>query len=115
MRKTIFLLTALSLVLIWAATPAVAEEEAEGQAIFMASKCNICHGIESLEIEPKSTKIQGGDLSDTGNAHDAEWLAQFLKKEVDLEGDKHKSTWKGTDEDLGKLADWLASLKKAEG
>ena len=89
------------------------QDEASGQDLFVENKCNQCHPVESAEIERTSTsdKMKGMDLSDTGNRHDVEWLVKFLKKEIEREGDLHKKSFKGTDEDAQKIAAWLATLK----
>jgi cytochrome c2 len=89
--------------------------DAPGKTVFMAQKCNMCHSIESLQIErtSKSEKMAGPDLSNVGGAHLAPWITQYLTKEVaNSEGKKHGKDWKGTDDELKQLADWLATLKK---
>jgi cytochrome c2 len=86
-----------------------------GKTAFTALKCNMCHSIDSQGIArtSKSEKMAGPDLSNVGGAHLAPWIVQFLKKEVaNSEGKKHGKEWKGTDEQLKQLSDWLATLKK---
>ena len=87
--------------------------EDAGKQAFLDAKCNMCHSIESLEIErtSKSDKMKGADLSNVGAERDAEWLVKYIKKEVQLNDEDHKKTWKGSDEDLQKIADWMATLK----
>jgi mono/diheme cytochrome c family protein len=96
--------------------PAAAGGTAEpGQEIFLAQKCNFCHGIESRGIAAKSPKAEGGDLSAVGDEHDAAWITKLLQKEVDNDqGEEHKKGFKGSDEDLETLANWLASLTAGE-
>jgi mono/diheme cytochrome c family protein len=97
------------------AVPAAqAAADPPGKAVFMAQKCNMCHGIESQQIArtSKSESMKGPDLSNVGGAHLAPWIVQFLKKEVAAtSGKKHGKEWKGTDAELQQLADWLATLK----
>lgn len=92
---------------------ALTAEENAGQQVFLDNKCHMCHSVESLEIERTSTseKMQAADLSNVGAEHDAAWLAKYIKKEVQLDEEDHKKTWKGSDEELKAVADWLATLK----
>jgi len=93
-------------------TPAYAEDADAGQEIFLAQKCNTCHGVEAVGIEAKikSEKMMGPDLTKVATERDAEWLAQYLKKEVDLDGKKHSKAFTGSDEELQALIDWFESL-----
>lgn len=95
---------------------AVAEEEGglDGQEIFMAQNCNMCHAVSSAGIEAKTTseKMKGPDL--VGIDKDAEWLAQYLKKEVEMNDGLHKKEFKGSDEELQALIDWLLEQRPAE-
>lgn len=102
------------------ATPAASAEEAgempDGCTAFKEAKCDMCHSIETLGIERTSTsdKMMAADLSDVGDKHDAAWIVAYLKKEETLDDEEHKKTFKGTDEEAQKIADWLATLKMAE-
>ena len=89
-----------------------AADDAAAQKLFVDKKCNTCHSIESAKIEKKMASSKAPDLSDVGSTRNAEWISKWLKKEVDLEGKKHPSTWSGTPEELKTLSDWLGSLKK---
>jgi mono/diheme cytochrome c family protein len=84
-----------------------------GQKAFTDANCNRCHDVESKDISAtiSSEKMKGPDLSKIGAEKDAEWITQFVKKEVQLDGKNHRMAWKGSDEDLKTIADWLASLK----
>ena len=57
-------------------TPAFAEDADAGQEIFLAQKCNTCHGVEAVGIEAKvkSEKMMGPDLTNVATERDAEWL-----------------------------------------
>lgn len=85
--------------------PAAAED---GKEIFLAQKCNLCHAVSSADIEAKTTneKLKGPDLSTTPE-RDAAWLSAYLKQEEMLEDEKHKKVFKGSDEELQALIDWL--------
>jgi cytochrome c553 len=103
-------------VTVLAPTVAQGAEVGVGQEAFVANKCNMCHSIESLGIERTSTsdKMKASDLSTVGDTVDAEWVVGFLKKELEREGELHKRTFKGTDEQMQAIAEWLPTLKSAE-
>ena len=125
MRKLTDLVTLLAIlglpVLLAFTLPLLAPQAARadagampGKEVFVAQKCNLCHSIESQAIErkSKSEKTKGPDLSDIGKDHDAAWITKWLKKEVaDENGKKHEKDFKGTPEEMQKVAEFLASLK----
>jgi mono/diheme cytochrome c family protein len=103
-------LATLMLVLSFAS---VSQATGDGKAIFEANKCNLCHSIDSQGITKKSEKMEGAELSDVGNRlESADWLKAFIKQEETKEGEKHKKKYKGTDEELDTLANWIMSLKQ---
>ncbi len=52
------------------------------------------------------------DLSNLGNENlEADFVKKFINKEVDLNGKKHAVKFKGSDEELTTLVDWLLTLK----
>ncbi len=65
------------------AGPAAAE--VEGQKVFEAQKCNMCHAVPSAGIEAKTTseKMKGPDLVDL--KRDAKWIAGYLQKTYGVE------------------------------
>ncbi|HEY7160879.1 MAG TPA: c-type cytochrome [Acidobacteriota bacterium] len=83
-----------------------------GQKLFMDKKCNTCHSIDSVKITKKMASSKAPDLSNVGAEKNAEWIAKWLNKEVDVNGKKHSATFKGTPEETKTLSDWLATLKK---
>jgi mono/diheme cytochrome c family protein len=91
-----------------------AAEPLDGKAVFMAQKCNLCHGVEAEGIASKATseKTKGPDLSSVGLERDAAWIEKFLRREEKIDGKVHKKETKATDQELKALASWLASLKK---
>ena len=85
---------------------------AGGKDLFLAQKCNMCHSVPSAQIEKttKSASMAGPDL--LGDM-DKDKLVKFMKKEVpDAAGKTHSKEWKGTEEELNALADWLLENKK---
>jgi mono/diheme cytochrome c family protein len=91
-----------------------ADAAADGKALFLQNKCNMCHTIDALQIAKLSgKKTEGGppDLSTVGSRHNAEWITKFLKKETEQNGKKHMKTFTGKPEDLQTIASWLETLK----
>jgi cytochrome c551/c552 len=85
--------------------------DADGKAVFMDQKCDMCHDVSTVGITAttKSEKIKGPDLVNL--KQDAEWMAQYLKKEVDLEGKKHSKAYKGDDAALNAMVSWMLAQK----
>lgn len=83
--------------------------EGDGKKIFTDSRCNMCHTVKSQGIESK--KSDAVDLSTVGKDKTAEFLNKYLKKEAKMNDKDHKATFKGNDEDLKVLIDWLLTLK----
>ena len=83
----------------------------DGQAAFTAQKCNMCHSVPQADIvaKVKSEKMKGPDLPN--ESREADWIASFVKREVQLDGADHKKEFKGTDEELQAIAAWLIALK----
>jgi hypothetical protein len=84
-------------------------DDVDGKKIFIDSKCNMCHTVTLAGIESK--KSDATDLSSVGEDRTVEFLTKYLKKETKLNDKDHKSSFKGTDEDLNKLVEWLLTLK----
>jgi mono/diheme cytochrome c family protein len=106
---SVFRFTVLLAALAVSATIAGA---ADGKAVFLDKKCNLCHSIDSQQIKKTSDKMKGPDLSNAGGmVESADWLKKFIKKEVQLDGEDHKREFKGTDEELDAVAQWLVTLK----
>jgi cytochrome c551/c552 len=86
---------------------------ADGKALFLENKCNMCHSIDSQKIAKTSEKMKGPDLSNAGGGlvESADWAKKFLEREVQMNGKNHTREWKGTDEDLNAIVEWLMSLK----
>lgn len=124
MKTLLFaLFAALCAALCGFSSPAAARADA---GLFVSSKCNNCHSVSSQKIEKKGKKeadeeeggVEPPDLSNVGKFHDAAYFKPFLLKETahtPHEGDtstkKHPVKFKGSDGDLGKMAEWLATLK----
>jgi len=112
-RVTVGAVAATFLLVVLGAGLAAAEE-GDGQALFQAQKCDMCHSVSTVGIEAKtkSAAMAGGDLVDLDR--EADWLVQYLKKEIQLNDKDHKKGFKGTDEELNVLVQWLLD-QKTEG
>ena len=110
---------ALVISLVWVspvANPAVPQEGSgteggEGQKVFMAQKCNLCHDVSTVGIKAKTTseKMKGPDL--VGISTDGSTLAPYLKGESELNGAKHKKKASCSDDELKALIDWVLAQK----
>ena len=83
--------------------------DVDGKKVFVDSKCNMCHTVKSVGIESK--KSDAIDLSTVGKDKTTEFLMKYLKKETKLNDKDHKSSFKGSEDELKTLVDWLLTLK----
>ncbi len=111
----------LTLPLLPASAPgeeAEQEQLPKGQTAFLKGKCNLCHTVVAAGIgepreepEEESDIVLPPDLSTVGSSREGEWLTLYLEKKETIDGNKHKKKFKGKDEQLVELVDWLVSLK----
>ena len=88
----------------------------DGQALFTDThKCNMCHGVPAADIEAKmkSEKMKGPELGGKLEK-ELEEIAAYVRKESEIDGVTHKKEFKGTDEELQAIVDWLATLEEPE-
>ena len=85
------------------------DQKFNGKQIFIDNKCTMCHSVTSLEITSK--KENAVDLSNIGSDLKPELLKSYLMKEAKINEKEHKLKFKGTDEELNALVDWLMTLK----
>ena len=129
--KTLGIALGTALVLMANAGSARAEDAKkvpDGKPIFTNYKCGSCHEIASQGIKKKATAAPAAtpatpatpatttsrkppDLSGVGLVRKADWIKGYLMKKESIEDRKHMKAFKGTDEELAKLAGWLESLK----
>lgn len=88
----------------------VNSDEPAGKKAFIDNKCNSCHPIEAAGITTKAKK-NNPDLSKVGKELTPDAMIKYIKKETKINDKKHPSNWKGTDEDLKAITDWLGTLK----
>lgn len=85
----------------------------DGKKVFLAQGCNECHAVSTAEIEA-TTKVEsekGPDLKSIGRKYQGEWITKYIKKGADIEGKAHTKKFKGSDEELQVLVDWLLEQK----
>jgi len=94
--------------------PQVATAEgADGKTLFTDThKCNMCHSVPAADIEAKtsSEKMKGPDLGGKIDA-DLATIAAYVRKQGEFDGKNHKKEFKGADEELQTIVDWLGSLE----
>jgi cytochrome c553 len=83
-----------------------------GKKIFMDSKCQTCHSIESQNLTTKAKKSV--DLSNVGAIYRANFLEKYLMKQEKLNDKQHPQAFKGSNEDLHQLAEFLQTLNTGE-
>ena len=94
-------------------TSMITAQKTTGKDVFMNSKCNTCHAIKSQDITSKQAD-KYPDLSNAGKLGLSEdQMTKYLNKEFDLptSGKKHPVKFKGSEEELKTLVDWLLTLK----
>lgn len=84
----------------------------DGKQIFVDKKCSTCHTVTSQNITSK--KKDASDLSEAGKEGNADFLAKYLNKKEKIDGKEHKAAFKGTEQELKVLSEWLAGLKPTE-
>ena len=114
-RSMVALAIVLAVFTLLPAAGALAAEEGEepaGKAVFLAHKCNLCHSVPSAGIESKtkSEKMKGSDLGGPIEAG-FEAFATYVRQQGELDGKSHKKEFKGTDEELQAIFDWLTQLE----
>ncbi len=104
----------VALVLAIGFTVSSTVDAADAKEIFLGQKCNLCHTIDSQGIAKTSDKMKAPDLSNaSGLIESADWLKSFLKKQVKKDDKNHLREFKGTDEELDAVVQWLMTLKKS--
>jgi len=116
MKNTFFFVLFISaIVALFAIAFSFAQDQGiDGKKIFVEAKCTSCHTVTSMEIT--STKNEAIDLSNVGALKDAQLMKSYLLKEAKINDKEHKMKFKGTDEELNGLVNWLLTLKtESEG
>ncbi len=97
------------------AVSAPVADDAEAKRIFSEYKCNTCHTLKAKGIaltgEPDEDGKDAPDLSKAGEKRDKKWIASYLLKKKEIDGEKHKKRFSGSKAELKAIATWLAGLK----
>ena len=113
---TLTLILAVLMLAVLYSGPAAAQSAKvlDGKQIFLAQKCNLCHGVSSAAITAttKSDKMKGPDLTNTASKRDAKVLNAYLRKTADINGKKHVKQFTGSDEEMGALIAWMQKQTK---
>jgi hypothetical protein len=105
-----FLVFVFTIVFLFGFTYSInGNSEPDGKQIFVDKKCSSCHTVTSANITSK--KKDASDLSNAGAAGDAEFMAKYLTKKEKIDDKVHKAPWKGTEQELKTVSEWLVSLK----
>jgi cytochrome c peroxidase len=85
----------------------------DGRRLFKSKNCIRCHSVSSANIETRSRrgKNKGGDLTGVVKKRNSRTVARFLLKKTKIKGKFHPNSFKGTDEELQTLVDWLLEQK----
>lgn len=116
MKNPMPVITVLLALLLLPAAAFGEDAELDGKTLFTDThKCNMCHAVPAADIAAKTTseKMKGGDLGGKVEGEFAE-IAAYVRKEGELDGKTHKKPFKGTDEELQAIIDWLGSLEAQE-
>jgi mono/diheme cytochrome c family protein len=90
---------------------ALSQEAKDGKTIFVDSKCIACHGVSAAGVEAKKKSDKVPDLSKLTDGKDIEFWTKYMKKDETLNDKKHAVPFKGSDEDLKTMIEWLMSDK----
>lgn len=85
-------------------------EGKDGKTIFEEAKCTACHGIQSQGVEAKKKSDKNPDLSKITAGKDIEFWAKYMKKDESLNNKKHPIPFKGSDDDLKVMMEWLMAI-----
>lgn len=112
MRKlsSIVLLATAAIFLFGAASSKF--DEPAGQKVFVDQKCMTCHSVEPANLISKSTKKDIPDLSKIEGELDADFLKLYLMKKEKLHDKDHPMAFKGSEDDLASIVDWIIELNK---
>ena len=118
MKKATFIVLAMAALALSAAPGVFAEEgsKTEGRAAFDEHKClHVSRGRRrGPEAQGEVGEDAGPDLSGFKSESELSKMAAYMRGEVAINGAKHKKPFKGTDEELQAIIDWLGSLEAQE-
>ena len=83
---------------------------AKGEKIYAVKNCALCHAING-KGGTVSPIVRGPDLSAVGAQRDTQWLKTFLKHPKAVNSKAKMMPFRGSEEELELLAEYLGSLK----
>ncbi len=107
LRSSLLFIPCLVLGLVLFST-AFGSDQTEGQNLFMGKGCNYCHAVPDSGIEA-TTSIEPlkSNLVGLSQRFEKTWLENYLRKKTDLNGEPHRKAFKGPDQELRTIIDWL--------
>lgn len=117
MKALLPLFACLALFFVLAPMPeAPLPDDEKGEAVFLEQSCDRCHAVPAagLLAKPKTEEDHGPALDKLGEKYNPRALRRFIKYADVAEGMSgvpHKKEFKGTDEELQALVDWLLEQK----
>ncbi|HXO18286.1 MAG TPA: c-type cytochrome [Thermoanaerobaculia bacterium] len=114
-RRLAFIFVPIGLAAVVVTALAAGEPTDAGKAVFLKEKCGLCHAVKSQGLERTLKTSKAKDLSNVGVEREAAWIEKWLKHEEAIDGKKHEKVWKGSDQDLANLIQWLGTLKTKQG
>ena len=113
-RRPPLLLLAVVTCTLWsvgagASTGTFEEEEDAGRGILLAAKCQRCHAVSTAEVAmDEGSRVKGPDLAKlSAPMRQAEVLDAYLRRTETKNGKRHPFPWRGEDDELDRLIQWL--------
>ena len=115
MKKLSLLLMGMLLTLGMVFAQKPPDKSKHARDLYLRYNCGNCHAVPAAGIvaKTKNEKMKGGDLGGKVEGELAE-IAAYVRKEAELDGKTHKKPFKGTDEELQAIIDWLGTLEAQE-
>ena len=87
------------------------QDSIDAKSVFVGNKCEACHSVSTAQIaclkKNATQDSKSVDLSTVGMTRTSVWIADYLLKKEEIEGKKHIKRFKGTDDELKVLSEWL--------
>ena len=89
---------------------------AGGKEVFVTTGCNTCHPVSTADVKRKIADQKGPNLVNLSDRYSHEQLTLLLKRRLKIGGrEVHIREFKGNDELLALLVDWLLNQKMKPG
>ena len=75
-----------------------------GRDLFISSKCQACHTVTTQQLVSKNARAKSLDVL---AYPEAPGLKRYLQREAGINGKLHSLAFKGSEEELNILVDWL--------